>query len=359
MTRSLPVFLLLATLLLLPSACRSRKESSSYYEITGYAQGGLYSVKLDVAGCDIGPEAFKLGIDSILVRIDTTLSGYNPLSQLSRFNVGQAIRPNDLFLDMYEKAYSFYRLSGGALDFAAGPLFDAWGFGFKEGGAALSDAEISALLLSCGMRRLREDIRGAVAADGTLRASDLLLPGPGETLPRLNYNAIAQGWSCDRVAAWLRSHGARHFLVNIGEIYCEGNGPGGDGWTVGVDRPFEGNESPGEFLQGVWSSRGAACGIVTSGNYRKFINDPDGTKRVHTIDPRTGRPVISDLLSATVTAPDAASADALATWCMVIGKEASEALIDSLGEGYSCYLIYEKDGAMEAAPSRGFTLTGR
>ena len=337
----------------------SPKKGPAYYEITGYAQGGIYSVKLDVTGCDQGPDAFKAGIDSILFRIDTTLSGYNPASMLTRFNAGEAIRPNDLFLDMYERAYAFYRLSEGALDFAAGPLFDAWGFGFGDAGTQLSEEEIAAVLSSCGMRRLREDIRSAIAPDGTLRATDLLLPDAGGTIPRLNYNAIAQGWSCDLVAAWLRSHGARDFLVNIGEIYCQGNGPGGEGWTIGVDRPFEGNTAPGEYIEGLWNSQGCACGIVTSGNYRKYAVEADGSRRVHTIDPRTGRPVISDLLSTTVTAPDAAEADALATWCMVIGKEAAESLIKGLGDGYSCYLIYEKDGTMEAVPSSGFNLIDR
>ena len=355
MKRPVPLILLLLLTSLL--SCHQR-ERGVYYEITGYAQGGSYSVKLDISGCDLAPEAFKRGIDSILNRIDTTLSGYNPASQLSRFNAGETIRPNDLFIEMYERAYGFYRLSEGALDFAAGPLFDAWGFGFREGGAQLTEEQVAGILAGCGMHRLREDIRSALLPDGSLQAENLLLKAGGP-LPRLNYNAIAQGWSCDLVAAWLRSHGTRNFLVNIGEIYCEGRNPEGKGWTIGVDRPFDGNESPGEYLEGLWSSEGAACGIVTSGNYRKFAVDPDGRKRVHTIDPRTGMPVMTDLLSATVTAPDAASADALATWCMVIGKEAAESLIEGLGDGYSCYLIYEKDGGMLSAPSSRFSLLER
>ena len=336
------------------SSCQSRPGHGEYYEITGYAQGGVYSVKLRTDACDLSPEALKTGIDSVLTLIDTTLSGYNPASQLSRFNAGETIRPNELFLAMYERAHAFWERSGGVLDFAAGPLFDAWGFGFREGNDLPDDATVSALLAGCGMHRLRSDIRAAVAADGTLAPADLLRE-PG-TLPRLNYNAIAQGFSCDLVASYLRSHGSRDFLVNIGEIYCQGLNPSGQGWTVGVDAPIDGNDSPGEDIRGLWDSRGGAFGIVTSGNYRKFLIGPDGEKYVHTIDPRTGRPVRSSLLSATVTAPDAATADALATWCMVIGKEASLALIDSLGEGYSCYLIYDEDGEMLVSPSPHFHL---
>ena len=150
--------------------------------------------------------------------------------------------------------------------------------------------------------------------------------------------------------------GKTHFLVNIGEIYCQGLNPSGQGWSVGVDAPIDGNDTPGEDIRGLWDSRGEACGIVTSGNYRKFLIGPDGEKYVHTIDPRTGYPVRSSLLSATVTAPDAATADALATWCMVIGTEESLRLIASLGEGYSCYLLYDKDGEMLVSPSPEFHL---
>ena len=338
---------------ILPS-CQSRPGHGEYYEITGYAQGGVYSVKLRTDGCDLSPEALKTGIDSVLTLIDTTLSGYNPASQLSRFNAGKAIRPNELFLVMYERAYAFWEQSGGVLDFAAGPLFDAWGFGFKEGNELPDAQTVANLLKSCGMGRLRADIRSAVREDGTLVPPDLLQE-PG-ALPRLNYNAIAQGFSCDLVAAYLRLHGSRDFLVNIGEIYCQGLNPSGEGWTVGVDAPIDGNDSPGEDLRGAWNSRGEACGIVTSGNYRKFLIGPDGEKYVHTIDPRTGYPVRSSLLSATVTAPDAATADALATWCMVIGTDASLQLIASLGDGYSCYLIYDKDGEMLVSPSPKFHL---
>ena len=154
--------------LLFLSSCQSRPGHGEYYEITGYAQGGVYSVKLRTDGCDLSPEALKTGIDSVLTLIDTTLSGYNPASQLSRFNAGENIRPNELFLAMYERAHAFWLQSGGVLDFAAGPLFDAWGFGFREDGQLPDSAAVSALLDDCGMGRLRPDIRTTLREDGTL-----------------------------------------------------------------------------------------------------------------------------------------------------------------------------------------------
>ena len=103
---------------------------------------------------------------------------------------------------------------------------------------------------------------------------------------------------------------------------------------------MDGNDKPGEDIRQVWTSDGGDYGVVTSGNYRKFYVR-DGKKYSHTIDPRTGRPVEHNLLSATVvvsgdaplhsldshaartTSFVAAEADALATIFMVIGFDAA------------------------------------
>ena len=166
----------------------------------------------------------------------------------------------------------------------------------------------------------------------------------------LNFNATAQGYSCDIVAEYLYSIGVKDMLVDIGEIFCDGRNPSGEGWSIGVDNPVDGNDSPGSDLRGIWRSNGAAQGIVTSGNYRKFYVK-DGKKYAHTIDPRSGRPVEHGLLSATVVAPTAAEADALATACMVLGPQGARELVEAL-DGVEAYLIFA-DGVWT---SEGFNL---
>ena len=81
--------------------------------------------------------------------------------------------------------------------------------------------------------------------------------------------------------------------------------------------------------------------MVTSGNYRKFYVR-DGKKYSHTIDPRTGYPVTHNLLSATVIAPSAWEADALATWFMVIGFEQARTYLDSHPEIQACLISSEE-----------------
>ena len=149
-------------------------------------------------------------------------------------------------------------------------------------------------------------------------------------------------------------------LVNIGEIWCDGLNASGKPWTVGIDRPVDGNNAPGADLSGIMTSEGKPCGIVTSGNYRKFYVR-NGKKVAHTIDPRTGYPVENGLLSATVLvrsgsgAPAATAADAYATWCMVLGPEKAAELS---GDGVEVYLVSAApDGSMQEWASPGFPLS--
>ena len=337
------------------AAAASCSERDRYIAITGYAQGGTYSVKMNLKGSRgmvlKSPEAIRNGIDSILNAIDTTLSGYNKGSVLSRFNAGETVFADVMFREIYGKACSYYEETGGALDVASGPLFNIWGFGFTRDSLPSGDV-VAETLASCGMKRLRDSI-----PEGLFSGNDLLLaPGPR---PILNFNAIAQGYSCDKVASYLHGMGVKDMLVDIGEIYCEGVNPAGKPWKIGIDRPVDGNNSPGADLDGVWESGGKACGIVTSGNYRKFYVR-DGRKYSHTIDPRTGWPVEHNLLSATIVAPNATDADAYATYCMVIGMEAAREFILSNAGRIEGYLIYsDENGEMQEWASSGFSIVSQ
>ena len=280
--------------LLAAAGCTAQK---GYCTIGGYAQGGTYSVTLKLDGSSLGREELAAGIDSILHTVDTTLSGYNKGSQLSRLNRGEEVTPSPMFKDIAEVSRKWKEESGGAFDVNAAPLFDVWGFGFTSGSLPSEEEVAEAMALS------RE----------------------GKTF---NFNAIAQGYTADLVARYLRAAGIHDFLVDIGEICCEGLNPSGKGWTIGIDTPEDGNNTPGASLSGIWHSDGGARGVVTSGNYRKFYVR-DGRKYSHTIDPRTGRPVEHSLLSATVIADDATTADALATFFMVIGTQEASAWVES------------------------------
>ena len=239
------------------------------------------------------------------------------------------------------------------MDPGSAPLFDMWGFGFTSENLP-SDERVAEVLSDCGMKRLKKDMAETLSGDGSLAPSDLLLSSVSATLPKLNYNAIAQGYSCDVVAEYLYSIGVKDMMVDIGEIFCDGVNPSGRPWTIGIDRPVDGNVNPGMDVQEIFHVPSGPHGVVTSGNYRKFYVR-DGKKYSHSIDPRTGYPVQHNLLSATIVAPDATLADAYATYCMVIGLDESIKFVSSLPEVEAC-LIYDDNGQMLSWCSEGFKL---
>lgn len=335
--------------------------NGGYVSLTGYAQGGVYVVKYnsmtDSGPLELSPEQVKASVDSVLAAIDNSLSGYNKGSILSRFNRGEAVPQDEMFMDIYSFASDCWSRTGGAVDVAAGPLFDIWGFGFT-GDSLPSASKVAQVLQGCGFGRLKPSMNDAVLSDGLVHPSSLLRNGASspECLPLLNYNAIAQGYSCDKVAALLDAAGVKDMLVDVGgEIYCRGKNPSGVAWKIGVDTPYDGNDDPGRSLSGVAEMPFEGCGVVTSGNYRKFYVK-DGRKYAHTIDPRTGWPVSHNLLSATILAVNGTLADALATYCMVVGfAKAKEFILES--EGIEGYLIYDEDGQMKYWASEGFAVT--
>ena len=342
MKNKIGFFLLTFILIALPS-CSPRDR---YITITGFAQGGTYAVKLNLKGVNAGAEEIRDSVDAILVNIDNSISGYNKKSLLSRFNAGETISPDSIFIDIYRRAFDVYDATEGAVDVAAAPLFDIWGFGFANDSLPSAD-KVAQVLTESGMNRLSREI-----PSGQLASKNILKEG--EALPKLNYNAIAQGYSCDLVASYLYSIGVKDMMVDIGEIFCDGKNPAGHPWSIGIDKPIDGNNELGAHIQGIFRAPEGPHGIVTSGNYRKFYVR-DGKKYAHTIDPRTGYPVSHSLLSATIVAKDATTADAFATYCMVIGLEASVDFLESRPDLEGC-LIYDEEGSFKTWCSEGFVL---
>lgn len=316
------------------------RTTDGYHTIEGYAQGGTYKITLHT--CQDNLAQIKRSIDSLLNVIDNSISGYNDSSLVSKINRCDTLATEDhIFLELLEISRRFYDLTDGYFDPSAGALFDAWGFGFKQ--KSFPDGKtIDSLKSFIGMDMIRYE-------NGTIIKSD-----PRVTL---NFNAIAQGYSCDLVGQLLESRGIKDMLVNIGgEIFCKGLNSKGGEWVIGIDAPIDGNDIEGDIIQSVilidTSMEGK--GVVTSGNYRKFYI-LDGKKYAHTIDPKAGRPVSHNLLSATVITDNATDADALATYFMTIGFEKSREYILTHPQTEGV-LIYEQGSEMTLWKSDGIQI---
>lgn len=334
----------LLALMLLLSVCAC--STDRYVTIEGFAQGGTYSVKCSLSGTAMRQDV-KDAVDSVLLRIDNSISGYNKGSILSRVNNGERVPLDDIFIDIFNISKEIWSKSGGAFDPSAGPLFDLWGFGFADSTAT---AEQKALLAAGMKEYIGMDLFSfEVTPEGTF------LVKAGERC-RLNFNAIAQGYSCDLVARVLESFGSSNYIIELGgEIVCKGQREQGGPWRIWIDKPQDGNNVSGALKQDVVSI--SDCGLVTSGNYRKFYVE-DGQKYSHTVDPVSGAPVRHSLLSATVVACDGATADAYATWFMVIGTDAARQVISTqlASEGVEAYLVYGDQDDMRVWHTPGLRL---
>lgn len=139
---------------------------------------------------------------------------------------------------------------------------------------------------------------------------------------RLDLGGVAKGWASDRAAAWLARHGPA--LVDAGGDIAVSAPPVGEpGWAIGVADPTR----PGRQLALLCVPRG---GVATSGrDYRRWWRD--GRWWHHLLDPRTGLPAETDLLSATVIAPTTQRAELAAKVALFLGSRAGLAWLERRG----------------------------
>lgn len=289
--------------------------------IDGFAQGGTYHIVLKGTGYD--RESLKREIDSLFSVIDYSMSLYNPESLLSRLNRNETDSVDQFITRCIEQAEQISRESDGAYDVTIKPLTAAYGFAEDSTSEA---PNVDSLLQLVGYEKI-------AIRDGRLTKQNSNM--------QIDLNSLAQGATVDFIASWLDTKGFENYIIEMGgEIFCRGTNPNDTPWHVGIDRPIEGNLTPGANLQVIIEVSGQ--GLATSGNYRKYYTTDDGRKIVHTIDARTGEPVISNLLSATVVAPTATLADAYGTLFMILGLDRSKEFL-STHPDLQAYLIYSDD----------------
>lgn len=312
---------------------------SAYQRIEGSTMGTTYHVTyFDSTGINR-----KQGVDSVLLAVNHEVSTYEVNSFITKFNHskeglplighnGKAIAPH--FLANFDKSDEVFRLSGGVFDPTVMPLVNYWGFGYK------GHTEISAVD-SAVIDSLKRHFVGWKKVAKEKRNGGIFLSKSNPNV-ELDFSAVAKGYGVDAVAIYLEGKGINHYLVEIGgEVRAAGLNEKGQAWIVGINEPLE-NAAITDFFS---KARMSDLSLATSGNYRNFY-EVDGIKYSHTINPATGFPERTTLLSASVFARDCATADAWATACMVLGVEKAFTTVSAL-DGIDCYLIFSNpDGTL-------------
>lgn len=315
-------------------ACTQKDNFLVTDRYSGYAQGTTFHITIrDSSGAPDRGGA----IDSILRAVNRSMSTYQENSLISRLNRGDTLPPDRLMITMLEQSREVYRRTKGAFDPTVGPLVNFWGFG-PESRRKVDSSQVDALLARTGLPKLPQ------------RSSSYVLPAG----MKLDFNAIAQGYTVDLLAAYLEDQGIKNYLIEVGgEMSARGTNEEGQIWRVGIDKPTEEIDQQDRF-QVILALDSA--GLATSGNYRKFwVDTATGTRYAHTIDPRSGYPAMSQLLSASVIAPSSAQADAYATAFMVMGTEPALRFLDTTELPLEAYLISAgPDSSFKIDQTRGF-----
>ena len=299
--------------------------------LQGLAQGSYYAVTY----YDEQNRNFQREIDSIFHAVDMSVNLWVDSSIISKVNRNEEVALDSIFIDNFNIAQKAALLSDGYFDPTISPIVAAWGFSYKSGDS-LTPQLIDSLRQLVDYRNIRIE-NGKVVKEN-----------PAMTL---DFNAIAQGYTSDLIARFLESRGVKIFLVDTGgEIMARGEKPDGKPWIVGIEKPAENMDS-----ERIVQTRIALCdkGLVTSGSTRKYV-ERNGKRYSHCINPKTGYPVEHQLLSVTVMAENSVWADALASICMVMGKERSLPLIQGM-DGVEAYYIFVNDkNELETFATEGF-----
>lgn len=316
-TNLLTVIIALAASLL----CGCQSNDNHYVVVEGTALGTFVQVKCS-------PTITKSDIAEIIHDIDNeakeSMSIFESSSLLSKINRNECDTLDSHILANLELAKHYYELSNGYYDVTVKPLTSAWGFAQKS--EKKEKPNVDSLLEFVGFDKLQIE-------NGRLVKSDRRI--------QVDLNSIAKGYVVDLVAEELSKRGVENYMVNIGgEIRCKGiNGEGTD-WHIGIETPYEGNFEQTSIEKIIPVSN---CAVATSGNYRRYYTSESGLKVCHTINPKTGYSVHSNLLSATVIAATCAEADAAATMFMAMGSEGGALELAKRCEkekGWSYYFIF-------------------
>ena len=272
-------------------ACTAVLAGCGPESLSGATMGTRYRVLAE--GCpDRLPEA---QVVAVLDEVVQEMSTWVPDSRLSRFNrapPGEWFGVSADMVRVVAAAAAVSDATDGAFDVTVASLVGEFGFG-PEQAVAEDAAQMDYRLLEFRQR------------PPALRKAAPL---------QVDLSAIAKGFAVDRVAEMLTGVGCTSALVEVGgEVRVFGPAPGGGAWRIAIESPGEG------FLPGTLTLTEGS--IATSGDYRQ-IGERDGARTTHIIDPHTGTPIDATLASATVIAPTAMQADALATALMVLGTDA-------------------------------------
>ena len=257
----------------------------------------------------VGEEAVLSLLKAEVVRLEQCFSRFLPDSEVARINAQagkRSVRVSTSMFALMEQAQLIAQASAGAFDCTIAPLVDV--LDWKHTRKPPSVRKRLKTQARVDYKNLHRDI--------STQSIGLIRRGMG-----LDLGGIAKGYAADRCASLLHDHHISSAILDLGgNVMAMGRNEGGNAWKVGIRHPLHFDQ-----LLGYVEAEDAA--VVTSSGSERWFLDRRGRKWHHILDPRTGCPAESDLLSITVIGPSSCICDGLATALFVMGIEAENLLL--------------------------------
>ena len=214
---------------------------------------------------------------------------------------GEETAVSDVVISLILFTQTISEETGGALDITVYPVVRAWGF-TTDDYSIPDDDEIEALLENVDESLIEVDTE----------AGTVILPDGME----MDLGSVVKGYACSIAEDILAEYGVEHALLNLGgsTISLVGTKTDGSSWRIAIQDPEDDSSYAGVL-------ECSDVTIDTSGGYERYFTDDDGNVYWHIIDPETGCPADSGLISSTIVCSDSTAGDALSTACFVMGLE--------------------------------------
>lgn len=295
---------------------------SKFYEMESSCMGTIISQR--VYGENAETAALK--VNEEMKRLESLMSFFSESSEVSMLNRAAGMCEVELGCEVIyvlNRAKYYSELCEGAFDITIGPVAKVWGI-FTDAEKVPSQTEIHKALKCVGYQNIIiNNGKGTAKLEKYGQSADL--------------GAIAKGYAADRAMDIYKYYEVESAFVNLGgNVMVLGNKPDGTEWKIGIQNPLL---ERGLCLGAV---KAANKTIVTSGDYVRFF-ERDNVRYHHILDPRTGYPSNSELISATVVSERSIGADAMSTAIFILGLEKGMKLINSLEGMEAVFVTKDKD----------------
>lgn len=310
--------LLTFILSLLLLSCKSDKSDVQFVQNQGEVFGTTYNIQYE------SETDFHNELKDVFTTVNQSLSTYIPDSDISRINRGDTTVVIDENLKkVFTTSKELWELTNGYFDPTVGPLTNAYGFGPDGTLDGIDSAQVDSIRQFVGFDKLK------------LNSNNQLVKQNKKIF--IDFNAIAKGYAIDLLGKALEKNKVENYLIELGgELLGKGtNTKSGKNWVVAIDDPTQTEERT--LIKKLQLIDRA---MATSGNYRKTRIDPiSKVKYVHTVNPKTGWPKKSNVLSVSVLAENCMLADAYATTFMVMERKEIQSFLEKESE-LDVYVIY-------------------